>query len=204
MAGELGAQPRTGGQLTTAVTTTRTTLWHQQHSAESGRGSPVHIRGSPVHIEGWRGVLRAPEDQGLAVIIITEPSAKACDESARDDQHRHAASAQRHTVTLPCTRTNGQSVFTPSDLTSAMPPAGPCSGMPRGWVREWWVTRVARVSRPAGAKGVVGQARGSRHPTRLIVKRLSPRGWLSLSGRRRFRCRSGGCRGSGAGSRAGG
>ena len=84
------------GELTTTQTTART-------EAHCGAESHRRSRGRGLARSWWSRARRASS---------ASRQRKRRDESARTAPHRHVAAAQRHTTTLPGTRTHGQSAFT--------------------------------------------------------------------------------------------
>ena|SRR6476661_3353242 len=69
-------------------------------------GPYTFVWADALTIEGTGRVSQATS-MGDQMIIVSEPSADARDESAWSDAHRCVAAAQRHTMTLSGTRTHG-------------------------------------------------------------------------------------------------
>jgi hypothetical protein len=85
-------QPQPGCQLTTAVTTTQTTTWHQQHSVGPGRGAD---RGVESRLRAYGG--QAGASLGHHAGRRLPPCDRSCD---RNEQHcaalgHHPANAAR-------------------------------------------------------------------------------------------------------------
>jgi hypothetical protein len=86
-------------------------------------------------------------------------SARCRSSAARNDTPRYADVRQ---ISVRTKGTTGSEI-------NHVPPADLTPGWPRRLGREWWGTRGARVSRPIGAEGEAGQARGSRSFSRRVL-----------------------------------